>query len=62
MPTVLPISSPPRWKIPYAHRPMSSAAIPGSLLYAPLRAGSPYDRNYVFVSHMNPPWSGFPSG
>jgi hypothetical protein len=34
IPTVLPTNADPRLKIPYAHRPMSSAAIPGSFLSA----------------------------
>ncbi len=32
MPTVLPTNSRPFLKIPYAHLPMSSAAMPGSFL------------------------------
>ena len=34
MPTVLPTNSAPRLKMPYAQRPMSSAAMPGSFLSA----------------------------
>ena len=34
MPDVLPTYSPPFLKMPYAHRPMSSTAMPGSFLSA----------------------------